>query len=57
MLINAVLETANIEMTGRMFENGSPGAAASMTFTSGDESDSASVPTGTSATAMTATTT
>lgn len=55
MLIKAVFETANIEMTGRMLEKGSPGAAASITFTSGEESDSASSPTGTSATAMIAT--
>src|SRR5687768_7799598 len=56
MLISAVLDTANMEMKGRMSSIGRPGAPALTTSTSG-VSLSASTPTGTSATATIATTT
>ena len=55
MLISAVLDTANIEMNGRMSSIGSPGAPALTTSTSG-VSLASSVPIGTSATATIATT-
>ena len=54
MLISAVLDTANIEMNGRMSSIGRFGAPALTTSTSG-VSLASSVPTGTSATAMIAT--
>jgi hypothetical protein len=54
MLISAEFATANIEMNGRMSPIGRPGAPALTTATSG-VSDSARVPTGTSATDATET--
>src|SRR5689334_18826468 len=54
MLISAVLDTANIEMNGRMSSIGRPGAPALTTSTSG-VSLASNTPTGTSATATIAT--
>src|SRR5690349_7138861 len=54
MLISAVLDTANIDMNGRMSSIGSPGAPALTTSTKG-VSLASSTPTGTNATATIAT--
>jgi hypothetical protein len=58
MLMSAEFATANMPMNGKSVENGRPGAAAATTCVSADPLDSsARFPTGTRATAVSATST